>query len=160
MPRSIASNMSVRCSPRFGGIVAPHAASKLRAQGVVLDVLEAGQLVRQRAHVAAALHVVLAAQRLEPRAVAADVPDEQREVDQREDVVDGVVVLGDPERPADLRRSTRCAYACASSRIASAGTPVTRSASSSVHGSTDSRYAVEAGGRALDELLVGEPGRR
>ena len=33
------------------------------------------------------------------------------------------------------------AYACASSRIASAGTPVTRSASSSVHGSTDSRYA-------------------
>ena len=30
-------------------------------------------------------------------------------------------------------------YACASSRIASAGTPVTRSASSSVHGSTDAR---------------------
>ena len=40
---------------------------------VVLDVLEPGQLVRQRAHVAAALHVVLAAQRVEPGAVAADV---------------------------------------------------------------------------------------
>ncbi len=35
--------------------------------GVALDVLEAGQLVRDRAHVAAALHVVLAAQRVEAR---------------------------------------------------------------------------------------------
>ena len=62
-----------------------------------------GQPVRDRAHVTAALHVVLPAQRLHARAVAADVAAEQREVDQREDVVDRVVVLGDPERPADLR---------------------------------------------------------
>ena len=68
---------------------------------VALDVLEARELVRDRAHVAAALDVVLAAQRVEPRAEAADVAAEQREVDQREDVVDGVVVLGDAERPAD-----------------------------------------------------------
>ena len=40
---------------------------------------------------------------LQPRAVAADVAGQQREVDQREDVVDRVVVLGDAERPADLR---------------------------------------------------------
>ena len=58
-------------------------------------------LFGNRAHVAAALDVVLAAQRVEPRAEAADVAAEEREVDQREDVVDGGVVLGDPERPAD-----------------------------------------------------------
>ena len=52
----------------------PHARSKRRARlGVALDVLEARQLVRDRAHVAAALHVVLAAQRVEAGAVAADV---------------------------------------------------------------------------------------
>ena len=44
-----------------------------RAHGVVLEVLEPRQPVRQRAHVTAALHVVLPAQRLEPRAVAPDV---------------------------------------------------------------------------------------
>ena len=86
-----------------GGICAPHVVLEARAGGVVLDVLEAGELVRQRAHVAAALHVVLAAQRREAGAVAADVPGQEREVDQREDVVDGVVMLGDAERPAELR---------------------------------------------------------
>ena len=68
---------------------------------VALDVLEAGQLVRDRAHVAAALDVVLAAQGVEPGAVAPDMPAQEGEVDQAEDVVDGVVVLGDAERPAD-----------------------------------------------------------
>ena len=81
----------------------PHARSNFVAMLVVLDVLEAGQLVRERAHVAAALHVVLAAQRIAAAAVAADVAGEQREVDQRQDVVDRVVVLGDAQRPADHR---------------------------------------------------------
>ena len=76
---------------------------ELGPQRVVLDVLEAGQPIRQRAHVAAALDVVLATQRVEPGAVPPDVPGEQREADQRQDVVDGVVVLRDPERPADHR---------------------------------------------------------
>jgi len=64
--------------------------------------LEAGQLVRDRAHVPTALHVVLPAQRLQPRTNAADAADKQRQVDQRKHVVDSVVVLGDPERPAHL----------------------------------------------------------
>ena len=76
---------------------------ELRPQLVVLDVLEAGQPVGQRAHVAAALDVVLAAQRVDAAAVAPDVPGQQGEVDQREDVVDRVVVLGDAEGPADHR---------------------------------------------------------
>ena len=73
--------------------------------GVVvgLDVLEAGQLVRDGAHVAAALDVVLAAQRHQAGAVAPHVTGEQRQVDQRQHVVGRVVVLGDAERPADLR---------------------------------------------------------
>ena len=101
-PRSMPWNICVRCQPYSGRIVVPHACLEARASLVVaLDVLEAGQLVRDRPHVAAALDVVLAAQRVEPRAEAADVPAEQAEVDQREDVVDGVVVLGDAERPAD-----------------------------------------------------------
>jgi hypothetical protein len=71
------------------------------AQRIVLDVLEAGEPVRQGAHVAAALHVVLAAERVEAAAVPADVPGQERQVDQGQDVVDRVVVLGDAEGPAD-----------------------------------------------------------
>ena len=70
---------------------------------MVLDVLEAGQPVRQGAHVAAALDVVLAAQRVDAAAPPTDVAGEEHEVDQRDDVVDGVVVLGDAEGPADHR---------------------------------------------------------
>ena len=53
----------------------------LLAELVVLDELEAGQPVGQRAHVAAALDVVLAAQRVEPAPVPPDVPRQQRERD-------------------------------------------------------------------------------
>ncbi|MEM8902579.1 MAG: hypothetical protein AAGF02_02660 [Actinomycetota bacterium] len=72
--------------------------------GLGIDhVGETGELVRQGAHVAAALDVVLAPQRYQPRTPTADVTGEEREVDEREDVVDAVVVLGDAEGPADLR---------------------------------------------------------
>src|ERR1700687_2433831 len=69
----------------------------------ILNVLEAGQLVGDRAHVAPTLDVVLAAKRVEPAAVAADLAGEQGEVDERQNVVRGVVVLGDAKRPADHR---------------------------------------------------------
>ncbi len=74
-----------------------------RPDRVVLDVLEAGQPVGQGAHVAAALDVVLATQRVDAAAVAPDVTGQQHERDQGQHVVDGVVVLGDAERPADHR---------------------------------------------------------
>src|SRR5260370_24721655 len=67
----------------------------------VLEVLETWQAVGDRAHVAAALNVVLAAERVEPAAITPDFAREQREVDERKDVVDSVVVLRDSERPAD-----------------------------------------------------------
>ena len=82
---------------------APRRLEALARRGVTLDVLEPGQLVGDRAHVAAALDVVLSSQRVEAASVGADVAGQQPEVDQPEDVVDGVVVLGDAERPADHR---------------------------------------------------------
>ena len=80
---------------------APHGLEARPRLGVT-EVVAAGQLRRDRAHVAAALHVVLPTQRDKARAVAADVPREERQVDQREHVVGSVVVLGDAQRPADL----------------------------------------------------------
>ena len=102
-PRSIASNMPDRCQPRFGGT--GHAPGRIEPcpERVVLDVLEAWQPVGQGAHVAAALDVVLATERVQATAVLADVSGEDRQVDERDDVVDRVVMLGDAEGPADHR---------------------------------------------------------
>ena len=82
---------------------APRALEPLARGRVLLDVLEPGQLVGDRAHVAAALDVVLPAERVDAAPVHADVAGQQAEVDQRQHVVDRVVVLRDPERPADHR---------------------------------------------------------
>ena len=85
------------------------------------------------------------------------LPVSQREVDQREDVVDGVVVLRDPERPAELRVLGTAV------RIRQVADRLRRNA----------RYALgflerprldrlpvrlEIGRRTLDELQVGETG--
>ena len=120
-PRSMASNIWLRCQPFFGGTATPQAASNLAAESVVLDVLEARQAIRQGAHVAAALDVVLAAQRVEAAAVLPDVAGERRQVDEGQDVVDRVVVLGDAEASSRSSPGRRVAYAWASSRMASAG---------------------------------------
>ena len=69
----------------------------------ILDILEAGKAVRDGAHIATTLDVVLPAQGIEAAAIAADLAGEKREVDERKHVVDSVVVLGDAERPADHR---------------------------------------------------------
>ena len=55
-------------------------------------MLEAGEAVGQGAHVAAALHIVLAPQRVEAAGIAADMAGEQGQVDQRGDIVDAIVV--------------------------------------------------------------------
>ena len=109
---------------------------ELRPQRVVLDVLEARQAVGEGAHVAAALDVVLATQRVDAAAVAPDVAGQQDQRDQGQDVVDRVVVLGDARASSRSSRAGALAKAWASSRMASAGTPVSRSAYSSVYDST------------------------
>src|SRR5207237_5060128 len=53
---------------------------ELRPHAWVQDVLEARQVIRDGAHIAAALDVVLAAKRIESRTVAADMAGEQGEV--------------------------------------------------------------------------------
>ena len=75
---------------------------ELLAGVVVEDVLEARQLVGDRAHVATTLHVVLSAQRVDAGAVPTDMAAQQVEVDQRQHVVDAVVMFGDAERPTHL----------------------------------------------------------
>ena len=51
------------------------------------------------------------------------------------------------------------AKAWASSRMASAGTPVSTSPRSSVHGSTDAAYSSKPVGGPVDEALVGRARR-
>src|SRR5437879_5235949 len=78
-------------------------ALEFRTQFAVLNVLESGQAVGDRTHISTALDVVLAAQRVETTAVAADVTGEKAEIDEGDNVVHRVVMLRDAERPADLR---------------------------------------------------------
>ena len=66
-------------------------------------MLEAREPVGKRPHVASALDVVLPPQRIEARAVAAHMAGQQSQIDQCEYVIDRVVVLCDPQRPADQR---------------------------------------------------------
>ena len=77
------------------------AASNMCAHRVVGDVAVAGELVRERAHVAGALHVVLAAQRVHADAVAADVAGRHGEVGHAHDHGRALAVLGDAEAVID-----------------------------------------------------------
>src|SRR2546430_7720636 len=67
----------------------------------VFQFLETRQPGRDRAHVAAALDVVLAAQGIQAAPITPHLAGEEGEVDERDYVIDRVVVLGDPEGPAD-----------------------------------------------------------
>ena len=154
----MAFSICVRFSPFFGWIFdAPERLEARAGRMILLDVLEAGELVGNGAHVATPLHVVLAAQRVAPASPSTDVPGQERQVDQREDVVDGVVVLGDAEGPADHR-------------LVGGGQRVRRLAND-VGGHAALRFGefkrvrfdrrsirLVALRRVLDELRVGQPG--
>ena len=73
----------------------------MRAHRVVGDVAIAGELVRERAHVAGALHVVLAAQRVHADAAAADIAGRHGEVGDRHHRGRALAVLGDAEAVVD-----------------------------------------------------------
>ena len=81
----------------------PQACSNMLAHGVVGDVAVAGELVRERAHVAGALHVVLAAQRIHADAVAADIAGRHGEVGHAHHHRRALAVLGDAEAVVDRR---------------------------------------------------------
>ena len=79
---------------------APGLAEQLARHGVG-DVAIAGQLVRERTHVAGALHVVLAAQRVDADAFAAEVAGGHREVGDADHHGAALAVLGDAEAVID-----------------------------------------------------------
>ena len=71
------------------------------ARRVVGDVAVAGEFVRERAHVAGALHVVLAAQRIHADAGPADIAGRHGEVGHAHDHGRALAVLGDAEAVID-----------------------------------------------------------
>ena len=71
------------------------------ARRLVGDVAVAGVLVRERAHVAGALHVVLAAQRVHADALVAEVAGRHGEVGHGHDRGRALTVLGDAEAVVD-----------------------------------------------------------
>ena len=77
------------------------------ARRVVGDVAIARELVRERAHVAGALHVVLPAQRVHANALAADVAGRHREIGDRHHRGRALRMLGDAEAVIDRRVSAR-----------------------------------------------------
>jgi hypothetical protein len=81
---------------------APVALEQLAGDGVG-HVAIAGQLVREAAHVAGALHVVLAAQRIDADALAADVAGGHGEVGDGHHRGRALAVLGDAEAVVDRR---------------------------------------------------------
>ena len=104
-PRSIASNICGQVPAVLRNDRDAPGLLELRSRlGVLLDVLEAraacsgSRPCRRRPARCSAR-----AAGCSPEPVAADVPGQQRQVDQREHVVDRVVMLGDPERPAQDR---------------------------------------------------------
>ena len=74
---------------------------ELVAHGIAGDVTVAGQLVWERAHVAGALHVVLAAQRVHADAGTADIAGRHRQIGDRDHGGRTLAVLGDAEPVID-----------------------------------------------------------
>ena len=87
--------------PGSRSIATPQSFLEQVARGVVGDVAIARQLVREAAHVAGALDVVLAAQRVHADAGAADIAGRHGEVGDRHHRRRALAVLGDAEAVID-----------------------------------------------------------
>ena len=85
---------------------APFVAEQLARRGVG-QVAVPGQLVRERSHVAGALDIVLAAQRVHAHAFLADVARGHREVRDAHDHGAALAVLGDAQAVVDGRIAAR-----------------------------------------------------
>ena len=107
LPACTASMISTTVSPGFGSSVAPHSASKLSLRAGVVDAPVVRIHHRDEAGVARALHVVLAAQRMQPGARPPDLPGHHRQRDQAARVVGAVDVLRDAHAPQDHRALRR-----------------------------------------------------
>ena len=95
LPSPMAGNASVSVMPGLVGILEPPGLAELAGQIFHRHHLVAGVHVGQPAHVAGALHVVLAAKRIEPGGFPADIAGEHAQVGQGLHVVHAGDVLGD-----------------------------------------------------------------
>ena len=100
-PAWIAFMISTTVSPRTGSSSCPQSFSKAPAHVVAADRLIIRQEHRDQAGVGGALHVVLAAQRMQPRAGTADLPGDQRQRDQAARIIGAVHMLADAHAPED-----------------------------------------------------------
>ncbi|OIQ88746.1 hypothetical protein GALL_293510 [mine drainage metagenome] len=82
------------------------------ARGVVAHGAIPGQLVRERAHVAGALHVVLPTHRVDAHTLAANVPGGHRQVRHTHDHGRALTVLRDPQAVVDRRVGCGCVQPC------------------------------------------------
>ena len=138
-PRSIASNMAVRFQPRFGGTVAPQAASNGARSSSFSTCWKPGSRSGSAPMSPPPWTLFWPRSGLRPLPYRPTCPVSSDEVDQREHVVDRVVVLGDAQRPADHRPVGRRRRRGRPRGSPPPGTPVSRSAYSSVYGSTPAR---------------------
>ena len=72
-----------------------------RARGLIRNVTIAAELMRERAHVTRALHIVLTAQRIHAHAFAAEIAGRHREVGDAHHHRGALAVLGDAEAIVD-----------------------------------------------------------
>ena len=100
--------ISTTVSPLFGSSLVPQALLVARADLRIVDRLVVGEEHRDQAGVGGALYVVLAAQRMQSGARAADLAGDQRQRDQAARIVGAVSVLEMPmpqKMIADLARA-------------------------------------------------------
>jgi len=130
---------------------------ELGAEFRIFHVLKTGEPVGDRAHVAATLNIILATKGIDATAITANVSGEQSEVDERLDVVHGVVVFGDAQGPAHLcaRRFCVGTGGFADQRPGHAGFPF-----GSLERVFFDRGAIgfEPAGGVLDKFLMGQAG--
>ena len=103
-PLSALPTISVTVRPGWRRAAAPGASNFSCARRVV-DALVVGEHHRDQARVGRALHVVLAAQRVQAGARPADVAGDRAHRDQAARVVGARRVLGDPHAPVDDARA-------------------------------------------------------
>ena len=128
--------MSLRCQPRFGGEFSRPRLSQIWRAVHRFPRAESPEGGRESRPCLRRPARCFVRERIDAAAVAANVTGKQRQIDERDDIVHRVVMLGDAQRPAKLRAVSLGIGLCAILRIAAAGTPVSRSARSSVYFST------------------------
>ena len=152
-PWRAASTIAAAVSPGVAGTAKPHCAPSSAAarRG---DRPAAGERRGVAAHLRAALHARVAADRHEPRARAPDVAARQAEVHDRAHVVDAGDVLGHAHRPHEHRRAAPPRTSARSAPCRRGSRPTPARAASNDSSSSSLKQRVEPGRVLVDEPAV------